>query len=53
MLALQLCVFDDNTDSKSKLVKKYGCVVRIICEYICDALLWHDLFNDISECVMP
>ena len=55
MLARQLCVFDDKTDSKSKPVKKlivWLCyLVLFVKTSICDALSSHNLFNDISEYV--
>ena len=51
MLATQLCVFDDKTDTKSKLVKKLIVITWLCClDYyrfvkisVCDALLqFHD-----------
>ena len=58
MLARQLCVFDDKTDSKSKRVKKTHSMVVwfelssfFVKISICVALLSRDLFNDRSECV--
>ena len=54
MLATQLCVFDDKTDSKSKRVKKliviwlrfFNYLVYFVKISICDALLqFHDHAN--------
>ena len=61
MLARQLCVFDEKTDSKSGKMSKKGHSMVVLPELsglfvkisICDALSSLDLFNDISECVMP
>ena len=61
MLARQLCVFDEKTDSKSGKMSKKGHSMVVLSELsglfvkmsICDALSSLDLFNDISECVMP
>ena len=61
MLARQLCVFDEKTGSKSGKMSKKGHSMVVLSELsglfvkisICDALSSLDLFNDISECVMP
>ena len=58
MLASQLCMFDDKTDSKTKWVKKHSMVVLpeisslFMKISICDMAVvqFADLFNDYDVC---
>ena len=56
MLACQLLMFDDKTDSKSKwVIKHIVIIVWLCCANYIDlwSLLSLDLFDDISECATP